>query len=86
MLKVDPVKATFGGKVTLSDLDPPNSYRIPGKNSGGIASFAKGSATVNLAEASADVTILSHKVDGKVGGKLAQLGARLIDSTAKTGS
>jgi carbon monoxide dehydrogenase subunit G len=83
VLKVGPVKATFGGKVTLSDLDPPNSYRISGEGSGGIAGFAKGGATVNLAEESADVTILSYEVDAQIGGKLAQLGGRLIDSTAK---
>jgi len=83
VLKVGPVKATFGGKVTLSDLDPPNSYRISGEGSGGIAGFAKGGATVKLAEESADVTILSYEVDAQIGGKLAQLGGRLIDSTAR---
>src|SRR6201996_2139473 len=82
-LKVGPVKATFGGKVTLSDLDPPNSYRITGEGNGGIAGFAKGGATVKLSEESADVTILSYQVDAQIGGKLAQLGGRLIDSTAK---
>jgi hypothetical protein len=83
VLKVGPVKATFGGKVTLSDLDPPNSYRISGEGSGGIAGFAKGGATVKLSEESPDVTILSYEVDAQIGGKLAQLGGRLIDSTAK---
>jgi carbon monoxide dehydrogenase subunit G len=83
VLKVGPVKATFGGKVTLSDLDPPDSYRISGEGSGGIAGFAKGGATVKLSEESPDVTILSYEVDAQIGGKLAQLGARLIDSTAK---
>ena len=83
VLKVGPVKATFGGKVTLSDLDPPNSYRISGEGSGGIAGFAKGGATVKLSEESADVTILSYEVDAQIGGKLAQLGGRLIDSTAR---
>jgi carbon monoxide dehydrogenase subunit G len=83
VLKVGPVKATFGGKVTLSDLDPPNSYRISGEGSGGIAGFAKGGAKVKLAEEGPDVTILSYEVDAQIGGKLAQLGARLIDSTAK---
>ena len=83
VLRVGPVKATFGGKVTLSDLDPPNSYRISGEGSGGIAGFAKGGATVKLSEESADVTILSYDVDAQIGGKLAQLGGRLIDSTAK---
>jgi len=83
VLKVGPVKATFGGKVTLSDLDPPNSYRISGEGSGGIAGFAKGGATVKLSEESPDVTVLSYEVDAQIGGKLAQLGGRLIDSTAK---
>jgi hypothetical protein len=83
VLRVGPVKATFGGKVTLSDLDPPNSYRISGEGSGGIAGFAKGGATVKLSEEGADVTILSYEVDAQIGGKLAQLGGRLIDSTAK---
>src|SRR5262249_38649620 len=83
VLKVGPVKATFAGKVTLSDLDPPNSYRISGEGSGGIAGFAKGGATVKLSDDGADVTILSYEVDTQIGGKLAQLGGRLIDSTAK---
>jgi hypothetical protein len=83
VLKVGPVKATFGGKVMLSDFDPPNSYRISGEGSGGIAGFAKGGASVKLSEESADVTILSYEVDAQIGGKLAQLGGRLIDSTAR---
>src|ERR1700759_372144 len=83
VLRIGPVKATFGGKVTLSDLDPPNSYRISGEGSGGIAGFAKGGATVRLSEESPDVTILAYEVDAQIGGKLAQLGGRLIDSTSK---
>jgi len=83
VLKVGPVKATFAGKVTLSDLDPPNGYRISGEGSGGIAGFAKGGATVKLSEEGADVTILTYEVDAQIGGKLAQMGGRLIDSTAK---
>ena len=83
VFKVGPVKATFGGKVTLSDLDPPNSYRISGEGTGGIAGFAKGGATVKLSAESPDVTILIYDVDAQIGGKLAQLGGRLIDSTAK---
>ena len=84
VFKVGPVKATFGGKVTLSDLDPPNSYRISGEGSGGIAGFAKGGATVTLTSEGPDVTVLHYDVDAQIGGKLAQLGSRLIDSTAKT--
>jgi len=82
-LKVGPVKATFGGKVTLNDLDPPNGYTIEGEGSGGVAGFARGAAKVRLEEDGPDATILHYEVDAKVGGKLAQLGARLIDSTAK---
>jgi carbon monoxide dehydrogenase subunit G len=83
VVKVGPVKATFSGKVTLSDLDPPNGYRIAGEGSGGVAGFAKGGATVKLEAESPDVTNLQYIVDARVGGKLAQLGGRLIDSTAK---
>jgi carbon monoxide dehydrogenase subunit G len=83
VFKVGPVKATFGGKVTLSDLDPPNSYRISGEGSGGVAGFAKGGATVRLESESPEVTILHYEVDAQIGGKLAQLGGRLIDSTSK---
>jgi carbon monoxide dehydrogenase subunit G len=83
VFRVGPVKATFGGKVTLSDLDPPNSYRISGEGSGGVAGFAKGGAAVRLESESPEVTILHYDVDAQIGGKLAQLGQRLIDSTAK---
>jgi len=83
VFKVGPVKATFGGKVTLSDLDPPNSYRISGEGSGGVAGFAKGGAAVRLEAEGPDATVLHYDVDAQIGGKLAQLGARLIDSTAK---
>jgi len=83
VFKVGPVKATFGGKVMLSDLDPPNGYRISGEGSGGVAGFAKGGATVKLTADGADATILAYEVDAQIGGKLAQLGSRLIDSTAK---
>jgi carbon monoxide dehydrogenase subunit G len=83
VFRVGPVKATFGGKVTLSDLDPPNSYRISGDGSGGVAGFAKGGATVRLESESPEVTILHYDVDAQIGGKVAQLGQRLIDSTAK---
>ena len=82
-VKVGPVKARWKGKVRLSDLDPPNSYRISGEGSGGVAGFARGGATVRLEAESADVTVLHYDVDAQIGGKLAQLGSRLIDSTAK---
>jgi len=80
--KVGPVKAKFGGNVQLSDLDPPNGYTISGEGTGGAAGFAKGGAKVSLAEDGSD-TVLSYTVNATVGGKLAQIGSRLIDSTAK---
>lgn len=80
--KVGPVKATFGGKVVLSDLNPPESYTISGEGQGGVAGFARGSAKVKLAEIDGG-TLLTYSVDAHVGGKLAQVGSRLIDATAK---
>lgn len=80
--KVGPVKAKFSGAVTLSDMDPPNGYTISGQGKGGAAGFAKGGATVKLADSGAGTT-LSYDVKASVGGKLAQIGGRLIDSTAK---
>jgi uncharacterized protein len=79
---VGPVKATFGGKVTLSDLDPPQSYKISGEGNGGVAGFAKGGAKVNLAE-DGGATVLHYEVEAQVGGKLAQVGSRLIDGVAR---
>ena len=81
-MRVGPVSAKFGGKVTLSDFDPPNSYRISGEGQGGAAGFAKGGAVVKLAEDGSD-TILTYAADAQVGGKIAQVGARLIEGTAK---
>lgn len=80
--KVGPVKATFKGLVTLSDLDPPNGYTIRGEGKGGAAGFAKGGAKVDLADDPGG-TRLRYEVDAAVGGKLAQIGGRLIVSTAK---
>ena len=82
-VKVGPVSARFNGKVNLTDIDAPNSYRISGQGDGGIAGFAKGGANVRLAEEAGGGTRLSYDVDAQVGGKIAQLGGRLIDSTAK---
>jgi len=79
---VGPVRATFGGKVTLSDLDPPQSYTISGEGSGGVAGFAKGGAKVDLAE-DGGATVLHYAVQAQVGGKLAQVGSRLIDGVAR---
>jgi uncharacterized protein len=80
--KVGPVKATFTGNVTLSNIDPPKGYTISGEGKGGVAGFAKGGADVALEEAGDD-TILRYTAKAQVGGKLAQIGARLIDATAK---
>jgi carbon monoxide dehydrogenase subunit G len=80
--KVGPVKATFKGVVTLSDLDPPNGYTIRGEGKGGVAGFARGGAVVRLLDVP-EGTRLTYKVDAAVGGKLAQIGSRLIDSAAK---
>ena len=80
--KVGPVSATFKGKVTLSDVDAPNGYKISGEGTGGVAGFAKGGAEVSLAD-DGDGTLLNYTATGQVGGKLAQIGSRLIDSTAK---
>jgi uncharacterized protein len=82
LAQVGPVKANFAGKVTLSDLDPPQSYTIAGEGSGGVAGFAKGSAKVNLDE-DGGVTVLNYAVQAHVGGKLAQIGSRLIDAVAR---
>ena len=81
--KVGPVKAKFNGNVELSNLNPPESYTIAGEGKGGAAGFAKGSADVRLAEAGAEATVLAYTARADVGGKLAQLGSRLIDGTAK---
>ena len=80
--KVGPVKAKFSGKVTLSDLDPPNGYKISGEGQGGVAGFAKGGATVKLTEDGAD-TVLSYSANAEVGGKLASVGSRLVEGVAK---
>ena len=81
-LAIGPVKATFKGAVTLSDLDPPNGYTISGEGQGGVAGFAKGGAKVRL-EDSEGGTRLTYDVDAQVGGKIAQLGGRLINGVAK---
>ena len=82
VIKVGPVKATFAGGVTLSDVDPPNGYTLSGQGQGGAAGFASGEAKVRLVEEDG-ATLLQYECDAKVGGKLAQIGSRLIDSTAK---
>ncbi len=81
-LKVGPVKARFNGSVVLSDIVPPESYTISGEGKGGAAGHARGGAEVRLLE-DGDGTILNYNVTADIGGKLAQLGGRLIDSTAR---
>src|SRR5271170_2981055 len=80
--RVGPVKASFSGKVTLTDMDPPAGYTITGEGTGGVAGFAKGSAKVSLDDAGAE-TVLRYGVQAQVGGKLAQIGSRLIDATSR---
>lgn len=81
--KVGPVKARFKGKVRFSDIDAPNGYKISGEGDGGIAGFAKGGATVRLKPADGGGTVLSYDVEAQIGGKLAQLGQRLVNGAAK---
>ena len=82
VIKIGPIKAKFKGQVTLSDLNPPKSYTISGEGKGGSAGFAKGGAKVSL-ENDGGATVLRYEVEAEVGGKLAQLGGRLIEGTAK---
>ena len=81
-IKIGPVKATFKGAVTLSDIDPPNGYKISGQGEGGVAGFAKGGAVVKLSPKDGG-TLLTYNVEAQIGGKLAQLGQRLINGAAK---
>jgi carbon monoxide dehydrogenase subunit G len=81
-LAVGPVKARFKGKVQLQDLNPPQSYTIVGEGEGGIAGFAKGNAVVTLTDV-AEGTNLSYRAQAQIGGKIAQLGQRLVAGTAK---
>lgn len=80
--KVGPVKATFRGEVQLSDMVEPDSLTISGEGKGGAAGFAKGGANVRLEKKDGE-TVLHYEVEAKVGGKLAQLGSRIIDGFAK---
>ena len=81
-VKIGPISARFSGNIALSDMDPPNSYRISGEGQGGVAGFAKGGANVRLSD-DGPFTVLAYDVKAQVGGKIAQLGARLIDATSK---
>jgi carbon monoxide dehydrogenase subunit G len=80
--KIGPVKARFKGKVRLTDMNPPNSYRISGEGDGGVAGFAKGGASVSLSDKDGG-TLLTYNVEAQIGGKLAQLGQRLVNGAAK---
>ena len=81
--RIGPVNARFKGRVTLSDLDPPNGYTISGEGTGGAAGFARGEARVRLADADGGATRLTWEADARVGGKLAQVGSRLVGGAAK---
>jgi len=81
--RVGPVSAKFKGKLTLSDIKPPNSYSLAFEGQGGPAGFAKGSASVRLESVEGDKTRLGYDVKASVGGKLAQIGSRLVDAAAK---
>lgn len=83
VLKIGPIKATFQGEVTLTNLNPPSAYTIQGEGKGGIAGFAKGGADVTLQKVEPGVTLLKYAAKADVGGKIAQLGSRLITSTSK---
>lgn len=80
---VGPVKAKFTGKLTIVDPQPPNSYGLAFEGSGGVAGFGKGTADVSLTQESDDVTCLTYRATATVGGKLAQIGSRLIDGVAR---
>jgi hypothetical protein len=82
-IKIGPIAARFNGTVFLTELNPPVSYTISGEGQGGVAGFAKGGAHVHLDE-DGDFTVMRYDVNAQVGGKIAQLGARLIDATAKS--
>ena len=83
VLRIGPIKATFAGAVTLKNLQPPHGYTIEGEGKGGIAGFAKGGADVTLTEDGPEATILKYEAKADVGGKIAQLGSRLITATSK---
>ncbi len=81
--RVGPVSATFAGEVTLTDLDPPSSYTLVGAGKGGAAGFARGEARLRLIANGPSETLLQYDIEAKVGGKLAQIGSRLIDGAAR---
>ncbi|MGK6316898.1 CoxG family protein [Neorhizobium sp. DT-125] len=82
VLKIGPISAAFAATVEICDINAPESCRITGKGNGGIAGFAKGDCVVELA-AEGDTTILTYRADAEIGGKIAALGSRLVQATAK---
>src|SRR5690606_16760890 len=82
VLKIGPVKARFKGKVTFEHIEEPGNLTLSGEGTGGVAGHARGSAIVSLAEDGPE-TVLTYQVTAQVGGKIAQLGSRLVDSTAR---
>ena len=82
-IKIGPVSTTFKGHVSLSNIDPPDGYRITGEGEGGLAGFASGMADVTLAEAAGGGTTLSYDVRAQIGGRIAQLGGRWVGGVAK---
>ena len=82
-VRIGPMSAKFGGKVTLTNIRPPEGYTITGEGQGGAMGFARGGADVSLVEEGPSTTTLNYDVKAQVGGKMAQLGARLVDSTAR---
>ncbi len=83
VVKVGPIKAKFNGKVTLTDIVAPASYKLIGEGQGGVAGFAKSEITVELIEIEPEITLIKYGVTANIGGKIAQLGSRMIDSTAR---
>ena len=82
MAKVGPVRAKFNGRVELSDIDPPNGYTISGEGQGGAAGFGKGGAKVSLSQGEGG-TVLRYEANASVGGKMAQIGSRVVEGVAK---
>ena len=81
--RVGPVKATFTAAIALCDVEPPERYRLEVHVKGGVAGFARGTALVELEEVTADETLLTYQINGGIGGKLAQIGSRLVESAAR---
>jgi uncharacterized protein len=81
--KIGPIKAKFLGKVEIEEIEPLSRYRISGAGKGGIAGFANGAADVTLSEITSGTTLLSYEIDAKIGGKIAQIGSRMVRSVVE---